>query len=325
MAWHKLESFKSNMKHYYNWLLGLVLLVSIGLAICLGTTTIPLTALFAGQSQTWHLVLIYRLPRLIVALFGGAILGSSGLLLQIVLRNRLVDPSILGMMNGTQFLTVGILVIMPTLLTQNVLIGSLSGLIIMLGWHLLIPKNRPRLQLVLIGIATAMTFQALTNLASEGFGVPLPTLGTVTWLQVIQLLMMTLIGGIFLMLAWSQLKYFALPSQQVKLLGINENQLLWFILITIGLWTGALTSLLGVVFFLGAILPQIARLMAPHAQSQGLLVPTMLWGSLLLINADTLARTILAPKELPTSAVLLAISGPLFALMLLKGGRHAKA
>lgn len=313
------------MKHYYNWILGLALLISMGLAICLGTINISVTSVLTGQPQTWHLILIYRLPRLIVALIGGAILGGSGLLLQIVLRNRLVDPSILGMMNGAQFLTVGTLVFLPTLLTQNVLIGSLSGLIIMLGWHLFIPKNRPRLQLVLIGIATAMTFQALTNLASEGFGVPLPTLGTVTWSQVMQLLMMAVIGGIFLLLAWPQLKYFALPSQQVKLLGINENQLLWFILIAIGVWTGALTSLLGVVFFLGAILPQIARLMAPHAQSKALILPTMLWGSLLLINADTIARTILAPKELPTSAVLLAISGPLFALMLLKGVRHAKA
>lgn len=46
-------------------------------------------------------------------------------------------------------------------------------------------------------------------------------------------------------------------------------------------------------------------------------------GSLLLLNADTIARTVLAPKELSTSAVLLAISGPLFVLMLIRGGRHA--
>ena len=46
-------------------------------------------------------------------------------------------------------------------------------------------------------------------------------------------------------------------------------------------------------------------------------------GALLLLNADTIARTVLAPKELSTSAVLLAISGPLFVLMLIRGGRHA--
>lgn len=64
--------------------------------------------------------------------------------------------------------------------------------------------------------------------------------------------------------------------------------------------------------------------MAPHAKSQALFAPTALWGSLLLLNADTLARTIVAPTELPTSAVLLAISGPLFVLLLIKGGRkHA--
>lgn len=71
------------------------------------------------------------------------------------------------------------------------------------------------------------------------------------------------------------------------------------------------------------VTPQIARLMSPKAKSQQLIGSTALWGSLLLLNADTIARTILVPKELSTSAVLLAISGPLFVLMLIRGGRHA--
>ena len=97
--------------------------------------------------------------------------------------------------------------------------------------------------------------------------------------------------------------------------------MLYLVLAIVGLWSGAVTGLLGVIFFLGAVLPQISRLMAPHAKAQALFLPTSLWGSLLLLNADTIARTVVAPTELPASAVLLAISGPLFILLLIKGGR----
>ncbi|MFR2312482.1 MAG: FecCD family ABC transporter permease [Weissella confusa] len=307
------------MKQLYNWLLLSLLIISVIIALMVGSTDLPAFS----NSEAWHLIITYRLPRIIVSIIGGAIIGASGLLLQLVLRNRFVDASILGMMNGSQFFTTGLLVLVPSVLANNVIFGALAGIIIMIGWRLVMPTNRGNLQLILIGIATAMTFQAGTSIASEGFGLPLSTLSTVTWLQVIQLTISVLVGSILLLLVWHHLKYFALSSQQVRLLGINESRTMWFVLIAIGIWIGALTSLIGVVFFLGAILPQIARLMAPKAKTQQLIVSTALWGSLLLLNADTIARTVLAPKELSTSAVLLAISGPLFVLMLIRGGRHA--
>lgn len=307
------------MKHLYNWLLLSLLIISVIIALMVGSTDLPAFS----NSEAWHLIITYRLPRIIVSIIGGAIIGASGLLLQLVLRNRFVDASILGMMNGSQFFTTGLLVLVPSVLANNVIFGALAGIIIMIGWRLVMPTNRGNLQLILIGIATAMTFQAGTSIASEGFGLPLSTLSTVTWLQVIQLTISVLVGSILLLLVWHHLKYFALSSQQVRLLGINESRTMWFVLIAIGILIGALTSLIGVVFFLGAILPQIARLMAPKAKTQQLIVSTALWGSLLLLNADTIARTVLAPKELSTSAVSLAISGPLFVLMLIRGGRHA--
>lgn len=307
------------MKHLYNWLLLSLLIISVIIALMVGSTDLPAFS----NSEAWHLIITYRLPRIIVSIIGGAIIGASGLLLQLVLRNRFVDASILGMMNGSQFFTTGLLVLVPSVLANNVIFGALAGIIIMIGWRLVMPTNRGNLQLILIGIATAMTFQAGTSIASEGFGLPLSTLSTVTWLQVIQLTISVLVGSILLLLVWHHLKYFALSSQQVRLLGINESRTMWFVLIAIGIWIGALTSLIGVVFFLGAILPQITRLMAPKAKTQQLIVSPALWGSLLLLNADTIARTVLAPKELSTSAVLLAISGPLFVLMLIRGGRHA--
>lgn len=160
------------MKHLYNWLLLSLLIISVILALMVGSTDLPAFS----NSEAWHLIITYRLPRIIVSIIGGAIIGASGLLLQLVLRNRFVDASILGMMNGSQFFTTGLLVLVPSVLANNVIFGALAGIIIMIGWRLVMPTNRGNLQLILIGIATAMTFQAGTSIASEGFGLPLSTL-----------------------------------------------------------------------------------------------------------------------------------------------------
>ena len=312
------------MSKYYRFILAILVIVSILIALVVGSTPVSLVKVMQGNYDTWQLIINYRLPRILVAVISGALIGISGLLLQSVLRNQLVDTSILGIMNGSQFLLIAFLVLLPNLLNSNVLLGSFAGLILTTIRFVVLPKQQPPLRLILLGIATAMTFQALTNITSEGLGVPLPSLSTVSWPQVMQLIMVTIIGWMLIIFVWPNLKYFALPSRQVKLLGISEEKTIWFVLLAIGLWTGALTSLIGIVFFLGAILPEIARFMSPKQKSQHLLWPTALWGSLLLLNADTIARTVLAPKELPTSAILLAISGPLFGLMLIKGGRHAR-
>lgn len=85
------------MKHLYNWVLVGLLIISIVIALMVGSTGLPVFS----NNDAWHLILAYRLPRIIVIIIGGAIIGTSGLLLQLVLRNRFVDVSILGMMNGS--------------------------------------------------------------------------------------------------------------------------------------------------------------------------------------------------------------------------------
>lgn len=309
------------MPKAYTGVLTAALILSIGAAFLLGSTYINPQDLIQAKPEAWQLIIHYRLPRIITAVVGGAMIGWSSVLIQLVLRNRLIDTSILGMMNGAQFLMLCLIVLMPMLTTINVLVASSCGVIISIGWRIVMPKQRTTMQLILMGIATAMTFQALTQLTTTGFGVPLPTLSTVTLSQTIQLLVILLIGLMELIVVWPNLKYFALSSEQLSLLKISEHKTVYLVLGTVGLWSGAVTSLLGVIFFLGAVLPQITRFIAPHAKSQALFMPTGLCGSLLLLNADTIARTIVAPTELSTGAVLLAISGPLFVLLLMKGGK----
>ena len=77
--------------------------------------------------------------------------------------------------------------------------SALAGGRIMIGWRLVMPIIRVTCN-SFSGIATAMTFQASTSIASEGFGLPLSTLSTVTWLQVIQLTISVLVGSILLLL-----------------------------------------------------------------------------------------------------------------------------
>ncbi|AIG65916.1 FecCD family ABC transporter permease [Weissella tructae] len=308
------------MRQAYNGILTAALLMSIGAALLLGSTYLSPTALLQGQADVWQMLINYRLPRVIVAILGGAMIGMSSILLQLVLRNRLVDASIIGIMNGSQFLTMCLIVLLPILTKANVLISGIFGIGLLFIWRMYTPKQSSALRLILVGIATAMTFQSLTQLTTDGFGVPLPSLSTVTWSQVGQLFVLLLLGLIVLIMIWPNLKYFALSTEQLRLLNIPEHKLVYLVLGIVGLWSGVVTSLLGVVFFFGAILPQLSRTFFPDAKAQSLLIPTSLWGSLLLLNADTLARTVMAPTELPASAVLLAISGPLFIVLLMKRG-----
>lgn len=308
------------MRQAYNGILTAALLMSIGAALLLGSTYLSPTALLQGQADVWQMLINYRLPRVIVAILGGAMIGMSSILLQLVLRNHLVDASIIGIMNGSQFLTMCLIVLLPILTKANVLISGIFGIGLLFIWRMYTPKQSSALRLILVGIATAMTFQSLTQLTTASFGVPLPSLSTVTWSQVGQLFVLLLLGLIVLIMIWPNLKYFALSTEQLRLLNIPEHKLVYLVLGIIGLWSGAVTSLLGVVFFFGAILPQLSRTFFSDAKAQSLLIPTSLWGSLLLLNADTLARTVMAPTELPASAVLLAISGPLFIVLLMKRG-----
>jgi iron complex transport system permease protein len=181
------------------------------IALLVGSTTISLAAVLHGQPDAWQLIINYRLPRILVAVISGALIGGSGLLMQVVLRNHLVDTSILGIMNGSQFLLMAILVIIPSMLNFNVVIGGITGILLTIAWFLVSPKNQAPLRLVLLGIATAMTFQALTNIASEGLGVPLPTLSTVDWSQVMQLIIMTILGCLLLIMIWPNLVYGQVP------------------------------------------------------------------------------------------------------------------
>lgn len=309
------------MHKAYTGILTAVLIISIGAAFLLGSTYVAPRGLIQGNHSAWQVVMNYRLPRIVVSVVAGAMIGWSSILIQLVLRNRLVDASILGVMNGTQFIMLVVIVLLPSLTNINVFIASSFGIIICMGWRIVMPKQSSSMTLILIGIATAMTFQSLTQLTTTGFGVPIPTLSTVTWAQTIQVLIMLLVGMMLLIIVWPQLKYFALPSEQLRLLRIPETKIIYGVMAIVGIWSGAVTSVLGVIFFLGAVLPQMVRHMIPHAKSQALFVPTGLCGSVLLLNADTIARTVLAPTELPTGAVLLAISGPLFVLLLMKGVR----
>ena len=108
------------MQKYYRFILAGLVLISVVIALLVGSTTISLAAVLHGQPDAWQLIINYRLPRILVAVISGALIGVSGLLMQVVLRNHLVDNSILGIMNGSQFLLMAILVIIPSILIINI-------------------------------------------------------------------------------------------------------------------------------------------------------------------------------------------------------------
>ncbi|QBO35530.1 iron ABC transporter permease [Periweissella cryptocerci] len=303
-------------------LIGL-LICSALVAIVVGSTHVRLDDLITGQTMAWQIVGQLRIPRILTAIIAGVILGVTGLLLQIVTRNSLVDSSILGLMNGTQFLSLLAGITVPNFFGGKVLAGALLGVVVVVMWRFIVWGRLQNYALILTGIALAMTFAALTELLDSGFNVNVSNLAVVTWSQVWVLGIILLASLIVLVLLSSHLKFYAVSAVQARQLGEDENRTTWFILLVVGLLIGGVTSVIGVVYFVGVILPQLAQLMLPRQSRLKLFVPTALLGALLLLNADTLARTILAPRELSATAILLVICGPVFIGLVLRKVKHA--
>jgi iron complex transport system permease protein len=311
------------MKKYLTPVLIGLLVISCVIAILVGSTKLTFTNILNGDALTWQIINQLRLPRIIMAILAGVILGITGLLLQMVTRNPLVDSSILGLMNGAQLLTLLVTLIMPHLLGAKVVVSGAFGILVVILWRLIVWKRVNNYVLILSGIALAMTFAALTELIGSGFNANLPSLAVVTWSQVWMIGIFLIIGILVLVAISEHLKFYAVSEVQAKQLGENENKTTWLILLVVGLLIGSVTSVIGVVYFVGVILPQLIQLLQPNQTRLKLFVPTALLGALLLLNADTLARTLFAPRELSATAILLVISGPVFIALVLRRVKNA--
>jgi len=321
------------------WLLPmlfLALMAAMALALAVGSVSIPPVNIVRGvlgqlnDDVTGRILFGARLPRVLVAGLVGAALALSGLASQTLFRNPLASPSVIGVSNGAAFGAVAGVLLSARFInvgygvsTALSVAGGLvvTALVFMLG-------RRGRYfghALLLAGIAIAALCSALTTamlyLAGERLQSIVFWLMGGLWLanwRDVWLVAPITFFGLAAMIIWSRdLNVALLGERSARDLGLDLPRLQRRLLVLIALLASVAVSVSGVIGFIGLIVPHLLRLIT-GADHRRLVLPTALGGALLLVLADTAARTLASPAEIPVGIFTAVTGAPVFLWLLQK-------
>ncbi len=327
------------LKTSHRTVLILLCLLAVGsllLATLLGSENFSLTRLMAALQQPasldgqllWRL----RLPRAGAGFLVGAMLAIAGCLMQVLLRNPLADPYILGVSGGSAlFALVGMtLGLSASLIPPLALLGALIAILMVFG---LARGAGPwsGTRLLLTGVVTAAGWGALISLVLAS-GSDNSLRGMLFWLMgdlsyarlpgwgVVILL--AVLGGALAL--GRSLNVLGMGESTARLLGESTQGLLWGIYFMASLLTATAVSVAGSIGFVGLIVPHLMRLLV-GSDHRILLPAAALFGGTFLVLSDTLARTVVAPRQLPVGVITALLGVPLFLLLLNRARLRAGA
>ncbi len=264
-----------------------------------------------------------RLPRTLSAFMTGGLLALAGALMQVLLRNPLADPYILGISSGaaTGALFCMVVGLGGVWITGGAWLGSLTAilLVLFLSRH---KSSRSAARLLLTGIALASGLSALISFILVISPDPLLR-GMVFWLlgdldgaRMPLVEACVLGGGLLISLCFANaLNIFTHGEKQAQTLGMNVPRFQVSIYLLSSLFTATAVSLAGCIGFVGFIVPHLVRLMAGY-DHRYLLPGSVLLGGSLLTLADTIARTLMAPQQLPIGMIMSLLGVPIFLVLL---------
>jgi len=280
------------------------------------------------DGMVWEL----RLPRVLTAAAVGAGLAICGVVMQSLTRNPLADPYLLGLSSGASLGAVLVLVAgLTVLLPVAAFAGAVAALVAALALAGAIGTITPT-RTVLAGLAVSQLAAAATSFVifwsatgdsyREILSWLMGSVAGATWTSVAITGIAVLVLGTVLASTGSILDAFTFGDTAAATLGVPVARVRWLLLVGVALLTGALVSQSGSIGFVGLILPHAVRMLT-GARHRLLLPLSALCGASFLVWADTLARTVFAPREVPVGIITAAIGAPVFALLLWKGRRIA--
>lgn len=320
-------------------LLFLALIAAVLLALRLGA--VPFSLADLGQNLWWLLIghpekvsidfrlimVDIRLPRILLGILVGGALSVAGASFQALLRNPLADPYVLGVSNGAALGAIVALLIAPTLPLMTPLAAFLGAAATISAVYLLgrrqgqIDSNT----LLLAGIITASFLSAMimfvmTTLASRDLrGIAFWLMGDLSaslprgalWVLVVGCLSAT--GAIYT--TASDLNLLLAGEREAMHLGVDVTRVKLVVYISASVLTGLAVSVSGAIGYVGLLVPHLMRMI--FGSDYRLLIPTSaLGGAIVVVLADTLARTVVAPTELPVGAMTAAAGAPFFIYLL---------
>lgn len=312
----------------------LVLIVlAFGASLLAGRVWLPPSALLSPQDSLPGLILFdIRLPRTVLALMVGAVLGLSGAVLQGFTRNPLAEPALLGVSSGAALGAIiaiyfGLAALSPVTGPLMGMIGALAacGLTFALGRNgtvALVLAGAAVSSLTAAGIALALNFAPNPYAAYEIMSWLLGSLADKSWTQVVLVLPFVMVGAGLLALTGRALDALALGEAQAASLGINLTRLAALVVAGTALSVGAVTSVVGAIGFIGLVAPHLVRPFVGYSPRR-VLLPATLAGALLLLCADIAARLVHTNPELRLGVFTSLLGTPFFFWLVVRIRRSA--
>lgn len=311
---------------------GLALLV-VGLAavsLTVGKTWVPLDAWFAAPDDSRRLILTeLRLPRMLLGVCVGFVLGLSGAVLQGYLRNPLADPGFLGVSATAAFgavlsLHLGLAAGSPWVLPAMAMAGAAAAVLVLVA---LAGHAGSIITFILAGAMLNAFAGALTSLAISLSGDPLATAEIVNWLMgaltdrsmddLKFALPFVMAGALLLLTTAPSLDALTLGDAAAGSLGVRLGRLRLVIAVGVGAAVGASVAVTGVIGFVGLVVPHLLRPLV-GGQPGALLLPSALGGAALTLAADVLVRLTPGSQELKLGVAMALLGAPFFLALLMR-------
>ena len=266
-----------------------------------------------------------RLPRMLTAFTVGALLAVSGALLQVLLRNPLADPYILGVSGGAAVATLAAMLmgLAGAWLSGSAIVGSLVSVLLVFGLSRF-GRGNAQLRLLLTGVIVAAGWGALISLllsissTRQLHGMLFWLMGDLAGSELPAAGLVVLALGAAI--AWRfarALNLLARGESFAAALGESPTRLRTIIYFVASILTATAVSLAGSIGFVGLVVPHLLRL-AGNTDHRWLIPQCVLLGGSFLVLADSLARTVVAPQQLPVGVITALVGIPLFLYLLIR-------
>ena len=328
-------------KKQFQWIIwiaimSIILLTVSILSLCVGSASIPLKKILSiilkgGQSIEYSILFDIRLPRIILGFAIGGALSISGVILQGMFRNPLVEPYTLGISGGAA-LGVSLNIILRLHNSISGLTLPISGflgavLTVIFVYSLSMKKGILKIQgLLLTGVMVSFISSALIMFIMA-ISKTEDLHGIIFWIMgyleepnsilIYGMLIISLAGLIISYFFCIDLNAFSLGEEEAMHLGINTQRTKKLLFLLASVLTGFSVSVAGIIGFVGLVVPHFVRMFI-GSDHRILLICSFLCGASFLILCDTLSRTIISPMELPVGVITGILGGALFVYALTK-------
>lgn len=328
---NKIKSYKTVLSFVFTAALLFILFL---LSVNTGSLRVSPFQLFKGLffefDESVSTIYDLRFPRIFIAVFGGAAISVSGVLIQSVMKNPLADPGLIGISAGATIIAVVVSIFFPTLYFFTPFFAFIGGFIAFIivysiSWN----GELSPLRIILVGIAVNSMLTGILNAFISGAGSKYSGVSGIvnanitmkTWKDFKMLIVYVILGLVAAFALASKCNLLALNDKTVRSLGKNITIYRIIISVVAVLLASASTAVIGPVSFLGLVVPHMARLIVGTDHKR--LIPfSAISGSFVFLLADTLGRTVARPYEISASIVMAVIGGPFFIILLRRSEIH---